>query len=440
MSTFAHPADEATRLASACFVIVGAGQAGGQAASTLREQGFRGRIVLLGGEEHRPYMRPPLSKQVLADGHELDRVYLRPLTYYADRSIELRTGCRVVSIDRPARLLRLACRSSPQPYDRLLLATGARPRLPTFFDAPHPQVHVLRTLDDALRLREQLRPGARLVVVGGGYVGLEVAAAAAQRGLAVTVLERAPRLLERVTTPEISAFFETEHRAHGVEVRCGAQVQGLSFADGRLQGVWVGSDVLPADLVLLGIGALPDDALAREARLECDDGIVVDEACRTSDPDIFAAGDCTRHPNALFGRRLRLESVQNAVDQATVAAMAMLGKATRYVRVPWFWSQQYGLKLQSAGLSEGCDEAIERGDHAAKRFARLYFRAGQLIGVDAINLPGEYLAARKAMAARGELPTAPAAPAAPAAPVASVASGAAPAPANPPAPATIAKP
>lgn len=393
---------------SACFVIVGAGQAGAQAAITLRENGFAGRLVLVGAEPHRPYMRPPLSKQVLAGGFELERLYLRPADYYVQREIELRLQCPAVYLDRAARRLRLAD-GSEVGYDRLMLTTGARPRTLPFLPASHPQVHVLRTLDDALALRERLHGGQRLVVIGGGYVGLEVAATAAQRGLAVTVLERAPRLLERVTTPALSRFIEAEHRAHGVDVRCGVQVRGLSMDGARLQGVEVDGAVLDADTVLVGVGALANVELAQAAGLACDDGIVVDDRGRTHDPHIFAAGDCTRHPNALFQRRLRLESVQNAVDQATVAALVMAGRPARYVRVPWFWSQQYDLKLQSAGLSEGHDEIIERGDPALKRFALLYRRAGQLIGVDAVNLPAEYLAARKTIAARGELPaTAPA--------------------------------
>ena len=389
---------------ASCLVIVGAGQAGAQAAATLREHGFGGRIVMIGAEPHPPYMRPPLSKQVLAGDFDLARLQLRPAAYYADRSIELHTGCPVLAIDRRARRLRLA-RGPDQPYDRLLLATGSRPRLLPFASEPHGQVHVLRTLDDALALRERLQPGLRVVSVGGGYVGLEVAATAAQRGMTVTVLERAQRLLERVTTSPMSAFVEAEHRAHGVDVRCGATVEGLCLHGSRLHGVRVDGATLPADLVLVGIGAVANDELAREAGLACEDGILVDESCRSSDPDIYAAGDCTRHPNALYGRRLRLESVQNAVDQATVAALAMAGHPARYVRVPWFWSQQYDLKLQSAGLSEGCDEIIERGDRAHKRFALLYRRAGELIGIDAVNLPAEYLAARKAIAARGERPT-----------------------------------
>ena len=390
--------------ASSCFVIVGAGQAGAQAAITLRECGRPCRVVLLGAEPHLPYMRPPLSKQLLTGNFELDRLHLRPAAYYRERAIELRLQSPVVHLDRNARRLRLAD-GSEQAYDRLLLATGSRPRTLPFAPVDHPQVHVLRTLDDALALRSQLQAGRRLVVIGGGYVGLEVAATAAQQGLTVTVLERAPRLLERVTTPALSAFIESEHRAHGVQVRCGAQVRGVVLEGARLQGVETDGEVLGADLVLIGIGAVANVELAQAAGLTCDDGIVVDDSGRTSDPDIFAAGDCTRHRNALYQRWLRLESVQNAVDQATVAALSMAGETARHVRVPWFWSQQYDLKLQSAGFSDGHDAIIERGDRSLKRFALLYQRSGELIGVDAVNMPAEYLSARKTIAARGEWPT-----------------------------------
>jgi len=389
--------------ASSCYVIVGAGQAGAQAAITLRESGAPCKVVLVGDEAHLPYMRPPLSKQLLTGHMDMDRLHLRPQTFYQERSIELRLRSRVMHLDRAARRLRLAD-GTEQPYDRLLLATGSRPRTLPFAPTEHPQVHVLRTLDDALALREQLQPGRRLVVIGGGYVGLEVAATAAQQGLAVTVLERAPRLLERVTSPELSSFVEAEHRAHGVQVRCRVQVQGLAMEGTHLRGVELDGEVLGADLVLIGVGAVANVELAQAAGLACEDGIVVDDAGRTSDPDIFAAGDCTRHRNALYEKWMRLESVQNAVDQASVAARSMAGLPARYVRVPWFWSQQYDLKLQSAGFSVGHDTVVERGDRSLKRFALQYWREGELIGVDAVNMPAEYLSARKTIAARGERP------------------------------------
>ncbi len=387
------------------LLIIGAGQAGSQAAITLREQGFQGPLVLLGQEAHAPYMRPPLSKKFLAGGLDQSRLFFRPPSFYAEHQIDLQCAAEVVSIDRQGHCVELR-NARRLPYHRLLLATGSRPRQLALPEAAHPDVLYLRGLDDALRLRERLSQAHRVAVLGGGYIGLEVAATAVQAGLQVTVLERASRLLERVTTAVVSAHMEQVHRSHGVDVRCNAQVLGLSFDGPRLRALLTPEGEVQADLLLVGIGSLPSDGLAQAAGLQCADGVVVDASCRTSDPAIFAAGDCTRHPNALFGRALRLESVQNALDQASVAAINMAGGHALYTRVPWFWSHQYELKLQSAGLFDGHDEVLECGDRSAHRFALKYLRRGQLIGIDAVNMPAEYLAARKTIAARGELPAA----------------------------------
>lgn len=387
------------------FVIVGAGQAGVQAAITLREQGFAGRVVLIGDERQAAYMRPPLSKKFLAGQTSEDRLYLRPSTYFVDADIELRTAARVQAIDRVRHQLQLDGRALP--YDKLLLATGCRARQLSLPGLPDSNVHYLRTLDDSLALRAKLVPGKRLAVIGGGYVGLEVAATANQLGLEVTVFELGERLLERVTSAIVSEHIAQLHRRHGVDVRCATQVTALVSTNGQLQAVHSSAGVVATDLALVGIGAIANDELARDAGLRCEAGIVTDAFGRTDDPDIYAAGDCTRHPNALFARHLRLESVQNAVDQATVAACNMMGAELVYTRVPWFWSQQYDVKLQSAGFVDGHDEIVQRGDPASGRFALLYRRAGQIIAVDALNMPGEYLSARKTIAARGEAPTTP---------------------------------
>ncbi len=381
------------------IVIVGAGQAGAQAAYTLREGGFAGRVVLLGDEAHPPYMRPPLSKKVLADAAAEERIALRPDAFYPDNGIELRLGTRVEGIDRAAGVVHLAG-GERLAYDRLLLATGARARPLAVPGAHLPQVHCLRSLDDARRLRAGLRRGVRVAIVGGGYVGLEGAATAAAAGARVSVLELGERVLARVTTPGISDFFTALHAARGVEVRCGARVAALQPCKGGVRVAIDGGPDVGADIVLVGIGAQPNDGLARDAGLPCDDGIVVDERCRTADPAIYAAGDCTRHPSALLGRRVRLESVQNAVDQASVAAANMAGGDAAYARVPWFWSHQYECRLQSAGIAEHYDEVVERGDRAASRFALVYRRAGRLVACDAVNMPGEYLAARRELESR----------------------------------------
>jgi 3-phenylpropionate/trans-cinnamate dioxygenase ferredoxin reductase subunit len=383
------------------FVIVGAGQAGVQAASTLRERGFRGRLVVLGDEQRLPYMRPPLSKKFLSAEQSEDRLYFRPQSYFESQAIEMRPGVRVEEIDRNRARLRLAGGDFLY-YDKLLLATGSRPRVLPVPGATRSGVHYLRTVDDALRLRNELTAGCRLSVVGAGYLGLEVAATAASAGIKVTLLEIDDRILSRVTTPGLSDFMAGVHRSRGVDLRCRSKVVAFSGA-GRLESVLCEGGAIEADVAVVGIGAVPNDQLAREAGLTCDDGVSVDERGRTSDPNIYAAGDCTRHENALFARRVRLESVQNAIDQATVAAVCMSGGDLAYRRVPWFWSHQYEFKLQSAGLFDGYDEIVERGDRREGRFALLYRKAGQLIAVDAVNMPAAYLSARRELALRGEI-------------------------------------
>jgi 3-phenylpropionate/trans-cinnamate dioxygenase ferredoxin reductase subunit len=290
-------------------------------------------------------------------------------------------------------------------YDKLLIATGSRPRALSLPGQAHPDILHLRTLDESKALQSRLATSKRLVVIGGGYLGLEIAATAAMAGMEVTVLERGKRLLERVTTPIISQHMHDAHSKQGVKVQCDMTVTGLTFDHDRLQSVECSGQSYPADIAIVAVGAIPNDDIARQAGIPCDDGILVDEAARTSDPLIFAAGDCARHPNALFSRQVRLESVQNAMDQATVAAMNMMGHNAIYRRVPWFWSQQYDLKLQSAGFFDGHDEIQEQGDKSKDSFALFYYRKGSLIGVDAINSPAHYLSARKSIAARGELAT-----------------------------------
>ena len=382
------------------YVIVGAGQAGSQAATTLREHGFAGRIVLLGAEADIPYMRPPLSKRFLGGEMGEEQVWLRAPAYYAAADIELKLGVRVVGIDAAAGRVHLG-NGLRLGYDKLLLATGARPRRLEVPGAAGPNIHYLRNLDDAKALREAIVPGARLAIIGGGYIGLEVASTAVLAGARVRVLEREERVLNRVTTRPISRFFDEVHRAHGVDIRCGVRVSAFEGTD-RLEAILCGGARFEADIALVGVGSEPDTDLAREAGLACDDGILVDAHCRTSDPAIYAAGDCTRHPSTLAGRPLRLESVQNAVDQAAVAARNMCGEACAYDKVPWFWSQQYEYKLQTAGVSDGHDEVLERGDRSCGSFALLYRRRGVLIGADAVNLPGAFLAARRDIGARFE--------------------------------------
>ncbi len=380
------------------IVIIGAGQAGAQSAYTLREHGFDGRVVLLGDEAQAPYQRPQLSKAFLAHTLSVERLYLRPLSFYAAHDIELKLHASVEGIERSAARVRLHGGATIG-YDKLLIATGSRPRTLQLPGSRASDVHYLRTVQDAFRLRAKIRSGTRIVIVGGGYIGLEIAATANSAGAIVTVLETEDRLLSRVTSHAISEFFSTAHRAHGVVIQYGAHVSAFEGGE-RLEAVVCKHAKVKADLAVVGIGAEPNVELARNAGLACDNGIVVDESCRTNDPNIFAAGDCTNHWNGALQRRMRLESVHNAVAQATTAALNMAGNERRYAEIPWFWSNQYEYKLQTAGWFVGYDEIEQRGDLDSGRFALIYRKDGVLLAVDAINMPREYMSIRKQLAAQ----------------------------------------
>lgn len=375
------------------IVIVGGGQSGAQAASTLRETGFAGAITMICEEPDLPYQRPPLSKKFLLGALSAERIELRPAAYYRDLDIEVLTGVAAQRIERDAKRLVLTNGDS-LPYDKLLLATGSRPRPLPVPGADLAGVHTLRTKADAERLRAGMTAGQHLVVIGGGYIGLEIAAAGVLLGLRVTVLESAPRVLGRVTGTLVAEHFTALHRSRGVEVRCCATVERIE-GDRRVSAVRCDGELLPADLVVAGIGVAACDALACEAGLPCDDGILVDSKCRTSDPAIFAAGDCTNHPYPLDGRRVRLECVHNAVEQAGCAALNMLGESRDHVIAPWFWSDQYDTKWQSVGLAAGHDATVLRGSPAEGRFALFYLTGGVLTAVDAVNSAREFMACRK---------------------------------------------
>jgi 3-phenylpropionate/trans-cinnamate dioxygenase ferredoxin reductase component len=384
------------------IVIVGAGQAADQAIHTLRRKGFTGKLVVVGDEPWLPYQRPPLSKKYLAGALERDRLVLRPLQFYADHSVETRLGRRVEEISRDSRRVRMDDGSS-LPYDALLLATGSRPRPLTVPGADLAGVYQLRTIGDVERIRADFAVGQRLVIIGGGYIGLEVAATARELGLDITVLEMADRVMNRVTCKEVSSFYETEHAHHGVRIITNSKVQALAgnSKSGRVKAVLTDDGAEhPADLVIVGVGVAAADELAVQANLECSNGIVVDEYCRTADPVIYAAGDCTNHPNLHYGRRLRLESVDNAFEQGVSAAHNLLGTPTVHDKVPWFWSDQYDLKMIIVGLCQGHDTVIVRGSAASRSFSACYLRAGELIAIDSVNSPKDQMAARKLIAAR----------------------------------------
>lgn len=382
-----------------CIVIAGAGHAAGQAIASLRQGGYAGRLVLVGEEPWLPYQRPPLSKKFLAGELELDRLLLRHQPWYEEHQVDLRLDTRVSAIDPAAHQVTLAS-GERLAYDKLLLATGTRVRRLTLPGAELAGIHYLRTIADVHGIQREFRPGARLAVVGGGYIGLEVAAVAVTHGLRVSVLEAAPRVMSRVVCPTVSAFYEKEHRAAGVELHLDTGVAGFA-GDGHVREVILADGRrLAADLVVVGVGVLPATELAEQAGLACDNGIIVDEYCQTSDPDILAAGDCTNHPNPLLGHRLRLESVHNAQEQAKTAAATLLGTPKPYADIPWFWSDQYDLKLQIVGLAAPDCSTTVRGDPDQRSFAVFYQRGLQVIAVDAINSPREFMLSKKLIAQR----------------------------------------
>ena len=400
-----NPSDDARMRQS--VVIVGGGQAAAQASEVLRKRGHTGSITLIGDESMLPYQRPPLSKKYLAGTFERDRLLFRHVAHYEEHAIDLRLGFAAVRIDREKRRVEIADGSSVT-YDSLLIATGCRPRLLPLPGAELAGVHYLRSVADVDRLRAEMTAGRRGVIIGGGYIGLEVAATCRELGVDVTVLEAADRLMARVAAPVVSKFYADEHAKHGVDVRCGVRL--LDMVPGEESGVRGDQRVaavrlaagtkVPADFVLVAIGVEPVAALACQAGVTCDNGIVVDAHCRTSDPHIWAAGDVTRHPNPHYGARVRLESVDNAFEQGASAALNMLGLTTVHDKVPWFWSDQYDLKLVIVGLNAGYDDMVVRDDPASRAFSVCYLRKGELIAVETVNHAKDQMAARKMIPAR----------------------------------------
>ena len=390
------------------IVIIGAGQAGVQTAESLRAGGFTGPITMLGDEPYGPYHRPPLSKAWLAGEMDAVQLVMRAPEMLARKNITLRTDTTVVAIDRAAKQVQLAD-GSTLPYAGLVLATGSTPRALPLPGAQAQGVLALRSRDDASAIAERLalcqERQLPVVVIGGGFIGLEVAATARKKGLAVTVLEAAPRLLGRVLAPVLSDWYAELHRSHGVQLQLGAQITALEAdAQGQVSGVRMADgSLVPAGLVVVGIGVVANEQLAVAAGLECERGIVVDACSRTSDPAIVAAGDCAvrRLPN---GNLLRLESVQNATEQAKSAAAALLGQERPFTATPWFWSDQYDKKLQMAGLSTGADQWAVRGDLGSGSFSVYHFQGERLLAVDSVNASKDHLQARKLLDA-GVSPT-----------------------------------
>jgi 3-phenylpropionate/trans-cinnamate dioxygenase ferredoxin reductase component len=387
----------------ATVVIIGGGQAGAEAATLLRQNRFAGRIILFGEEPYLPYMRPPLSKTFLAGEIGKDGLIYKSAAAYEKADVELRLGVTAEEIDRRAKTIRLRG-GELVGYDKLVIASGGRARLLPVPGAGLKNIFYLRTIADVEALQPQMEASRRLVIVGAGYIGLEVAAVAVKRGLAVTVLESAPRVLARVTAPVLSSFYERVHRQAGVDIRTGVTVSGFLArgGDGAV-GIVVcaGGESFTADFVLIGIGLVPNTELAEKAELDVDDGIVVDVAGRSSDPDIYAIGDCATHAHHGFLRRkIRLESVPNALEQARAAAASITLRPIPAAPPPWFWSDQHDLKLQMVGLSEGYDELAIRGSMESSSFIAFYLKDGVVVAADAVNRPGDFMAAKRLTAER----------------------------------------
>lgn len=378
-------------------LIVGGGQAAAQLVVSLRLGGHEGRITLVGEEDAPPYQRPPLSKQYLAGKLDRERLLLRQAAYYESKDVRLRLGRRVVSIDRGGKCAELD-NGEGLDYDRLAIATGSVLRRLDLPGSELAGVHYLRSLDDADRLRRVLGPARRIIIVGGGYIGLEVAATARKAGAHVTVLEARDRVMSRVVSAPVAQWLTDLHRQSGVRVRLGVDIRGFTGRE-RLKAVETGDGALAADAVVVGIGVLPRVDLARACGLAEDDGIRTDEFCRTEDESVLAVGDCANTVNTSLGSAQRLESVQNAVEHGQVAASVILGKPRSYAGVPWFWSDQYRVKLQIAGLARPEDETVLRGDPSSGAFAALRLRDGRLTAVEAVSSPRDFMAGKNLIAA-----------------------------------------
>jgi len=378
-------------------VIVGAGHGGAQVAIALRQNQFAGSIQVIGREPEFPYERPPLSKEYLARDKTFDRIMIRPAAFWADKAIDFTLGSEVVAVDPVAQTVTTDSGETIA-YGALVWATGGDPRRLTLDGHDLAGVHAVRTRADADRLMAELDAGAnRAVVIGGGYIGLEAAAVLTKFGVHVTLLEALPRVLARVAGEALSAFYEAEHRAHGVDLRTNVAVAALEGAGDKVTGVRLADgEVLPADIVIVGIGIIPAIAPLLAAGAKGGNGIEVDDLCRTSLPNVYAIGDCAAHANSYAdGATIRLESVQNANDQGTCVARAITGNPVPYKAVPWFWSNQYDLRLQTVGLSIGHDATVTRGDPAARSFSVIYLKQGRVIALDCVNAVKDYVQGKK---------------------------------------------
>lgn len=377
------------------ILIIGCGHGGIQAASSLRQNGFDGRLLLISSDASLPYQKPPLSKAFLSRDMTDEQLLIRPKSFYQNQQIELLIGATVKNIDSQAKTIQLDDGTGMN-WDELILATGSVPRRLSIPGAELDGVFYLRTLQDSEQIRNALDQAHKIAIIGGGYIGLEVAASARKANKKVTLLEAENRILKRVTSEFMSDFYQSVHQSHQVDIRTQTAIVDLQGKNGRVKQVRTDDgEVFPADIVIVGIGVMPAIQLAEAAGIDCDNGILVDNTCRTSVEHVWAIGDCTNHPNPIFKRRLRIESVPNAMEQARVVAANLTGQKKLHHAVPWFWSDQYHLKLQMAGFSSGADTEVLRGDKESEKFARFYWKDGALSGVDSVNCPQEFMFCRK---------------------------------------------
>lgn len=374
-------------------VIIGAGHAAAEAILTLRKNGWTGKIILVGEETSLPYQRPPLSKAYFQKTISEDRLLIRNTAFYQSNEVTLHLGERAISIDRINKILSLSSGKKIQ-YSNLIIATGTRTRQLSCQGSDISKLYYLKTKNDVEKIQQGIDKNCKLLIIGAGYIGLEVAASSVKQNIKVTIVEASPRVLSRVTSTVISEFYQQLHKKHGVDIHLNTQLDYIEKATTGYNAVMTDGRKLNFDALIVGIGVLPNMELAQEADLECDNGIVVNEYCQTKDEHIYAVGDCSNHPSFIYNKNIRLESVPNAVGQAKVAALAICDQKVAYDQVPWFWSDQYDIKLQTAGLLTGFDEVVIRGDISTTKFSVFYLQNGKLLAVDAINSPAEFMVAK----------------------------------------------
>ena len=379
------------------LVIVGGGQSAAQCVLTLKRNDFKNKITLISEEKHIPYQRPPLSKEYLSDEVTLERVYMKSKEFYDQNNVEIISSTKVISIDRNKKSLTLSNTENLQ-YENLVLATGSRVRKLEVEGSHLSNINYLRTIEEADQLKKYFKLGKKLVVIGAGYIGLEVAAAAIKKGLGVTVIEMDDRVMKRTVDPIISKYFDSLHRSKGAEIILNAALERFEGRKEVEKVICSNGKILEADGVVVGVGIIPNQEIAKSAGLKCNNGIVVDKFGRTEDPFIFACGDCTNHPNPSLNKNLRLESVHNALEQAKTVAFSLIGKPEKYDQIPWFWSDQYEEKLQIVGLSGDHDEIVTRGSMAEGNFMLFFLKKGELIAINSVNNPKEFLISKKLVA------------------------------------------